>query len=153
MGFFSGFRAKDGGTTVTNRRVAVVRRRPIAVALLGFAMLLLGHGSARADVTVVNGSAYGYFCAVTAFGLGCTPPGPNPTVALASNASNSPQSAFALTARADSGPATIFSSGRLDVSTQGTLGPTGSVSSSTTIVIIRIWPKLAKTRARARVGG
>ncbi len=98
-------------------------------------MLLVGvgQGSAQAAVTAVKGSAYGYSCVVSAFGIPCSPAGPTPTVTLASNASNSPQTASAASARADTGPATIFSSGRLDVSTQGTLGPTGSVTSSSNI--------------------
>ncbi len=116
-------------------RARVTVRRPIAVALACSAMLLIGvgQGSAQADVTAVKGSAYGYSCMVSAFGLPCRPAGPTPTVTLASNASNSPQTAAAASARADSGFATIFSSGRIDVSTQGTLGPTGSVTSSTNI--------------------
>jgi uncharacterized repeat protein (TIGR01451 family) len=115
-------------------RVGAVRRSG-AVALVSLAMLLVGLGqvSAQADVTAVKGSAYGYSCVVSAFGQPCTPAGPTPTVTLASDASNSPQSAFVSSARADSGPATIFSSGRIDVSTQGTLGPTGSVTSSANI--------------------
>ena len=116
-----------------NRRVGVVSRPRAAVALLGSAMLLLAHGTAQADVTAVKGSAYGYFCSVSAFGQGCTPPGPIPTVTLATNASNSPQSANAASARADSGPATIFSSGPITFSTQGALGPTVSVTSSANI--------------------
>jgi len=89
--------------------------------------------AALAAVTAVKGSAYGYSCVVSAFGMPCLPAGPTPTVTLASNASNSPQTASAASARADAGPATIFSSGRLDVSTQGTIGPTGSVTSSSSI--------------------
>ncbi len=89
--------------------------------------------AAFADVTAVKGSAYGYSCVVSVFGMSCSPAGPTPTVTLASDASNSPQTASAASARADAGPATIFSSGRLDISTQGTLGPTGSVTSSSSI--------------------
>lgn len=98
-------------------------------------MLLWGLGQrpAQADVAAVNGSAYGYSCVISAVGSTCAPRGPTPTVSLAPDASNSPQTAGAASARADSGPATIFSSGRIDVSTQGTLGPAGAVTSSTNI--------------------
>jgi hypothetical protein len=110
-------------------------RRPLAVALVSSAMLLIGvgQGSAQADVTAVKGSAYGYSCAVTVFAPGCTPSGPTPSVTLAASASNSPQTASATSAQANAGPATLFSSGRLDVGTQGTLGPSGSVNSSANI--------------------
>ena len=110
-------------------------RRSVAVALVSSAMLLvgLGQGSAYADVTAVTGSAYGYYCTVTAFGLVCSPAAKTPLVTLAADASNSPQIATAPSGNASAGPATIFSSGQIGVSTQGTLGPGGSVSSSTDI--------------------
>jgi hypothetical protein len=81
---------------------------------------------------VVKGSAYGYSCDVTVFGSS-SPATPTPAVSLASDASNSPQTASVASARADAGPATIFSSGRIDVSTSATLGPPGSVTSSANI--------------------
>ena len=109
-------------------------RRPTAIALVSSAMLLIGLGQASANAaTAVSGGAYGYSCTVSAFGTPCTPAGPTPAVSLASNASNSPQSAGAASARADSGPATIFSSGAITVGTQGTLGPPGSVTSTAKI--------------------
>ena len=80
----------------------------------------------------VKGSAYGYSCDVEVFGSH-SPTEPTPSVTLASDASNSPQSASVASARADAGPATIFSSGRIDVSTSGALGATGSVTSSANI--------------------
>ena len=80
----------------------------------------------------VKGSAYGYSCDVTVFG-DSSPAKPTPAVSLASDASNSPQTASVASARADAGPATIFSSGRIDVSTSATLGPAGSVTSSANI--------------------
>ncbi len=107
--------------------------RKTVLALAAIVLIGVGQGAAQADVTGVKGSAYGYSCSVSAFGNSCTPPGPTPTVTLAPDASNSPQTASAASARASAGPATIFSSGRLDVSTQGTTGSTGSVTSSTNI--------------------
>jgi len=80
----------------------------------------------------VKGSAYGYSCDVTVFGSS-SPVKPTPAVSLASDASNSPQTASVASARADAGPATIFSSGRIDVSTSGTPGPASSVTSSANI--------------------
>lgn len=87
----------------------------------------------NADVTAVKGSAYGYFCSATVFSFLCAPSGPTPTVMLAADASNSPQAASSASATATAGPATIFTSDQLNVSTQGTLGPSGSVTSSANI--------------------
>ena len=124
----------EGEVEMINRRTGLGRRPRIAVALVGAAMLLLVHGTAQADVTAVNGSVYGYSCSVTVFGtFACTPPGPAPIVTLATDASNSPQAASAATGQAAAGPATIFSWNAITVSTQGTLGPTGKVTSTANI--------------------
>ena len=85
----------------------------------------------------VKGSAYGYRCVVEVFGSPSSAE-PTPSVTLAADASNSPQSASVPSARADAGPATIFSSGRIDVSSSGTLGPAGSVTSSVTIAYLGV---------------
>ena len=105
----------------------------LTATLAAILLIGVGQGPAHADVTAVKGSAFGYSCTVSVFGNSCTPPGPTPTVTLAPDASNSPLTASAASASASAGPATIFSSGRLDISTQGTLGSTGSVTSSTNI--------------------
>ena len=83
-------------------------------------------------MTAVTGSAFGYHSSVTIFGMSDVD-GPAPTVALAPNASNSPQSATAPTGNASAGPAVIFSWGSIAINTQGSLGPGGSVTSSATI--------------------
>lgn len=110
-------------------------RRPIVVALLCSAMLLsgVGQGPARADVTAVSGSAYGYFSNVSLFGGPAATRGPAPTVTLPAAGSAVPITATAPTGSAQYGPALIFSSGPINVSTQGTTGPAGSVTSSSTI--------------------
>lgn len=115
-------------------------RRPIAVALLCSAMLLIGaaQGSARADrtfvVTAVSGSAYGYFADnITLFGASQADTGPTPTVALPPFGSATPVTATATTGQVTYSTATFFSSGRIDVSTQGTTGPAGSATSSANI--------------------
>ncbi|MBA3365870.1 MAG: hypothetical protein H0U03_08815 [Actinobacteria bacterium] len=114
-------------------------RRTIAVALLCSAMLLIGaaQGSARADrafvVTAVSGSAYGYFSNVGFFGGPPATRGPAPMVTLPSAGSAGSITATAATGSAVYGPATIFTSGPITVSTQGTTGATGSATSSTNI--------------------
>lgn len=105
----------------------------VGVALVSSAMLVVGFGQpAHADVSAVSGSAYGYYGDVTIFG-GRNTAGPTPTVTLAPDASNSPQTATAAFGRFDAGPAVLFSSGQIDVRTEGTIGANGSVTSSTDI--------------------
>ena len=95
--------------------------------------LALAPAAAHADVTAVKGSAFGYQCTVTALGSSCSAAAAAPSVTLAADASNSPQTTTVPTANASAGPATIFSSGPLTVRTEGTLGAGGSVTSSTDI--------------------
>jgi hypothetical protein len=58
---------------------------------------------------------------------------PTPSVALAGDASNSPQTANVDSAAARFGPATIFSSGPITVRSEGSPGAGGSVTSATDI--------------------
>ncbi len=119
----------------------MTRKRSIAATLAGAAVgtAMLGGVSqspAAADhstVSAVTGSAYGYYASVSLFGGPPNTKGPTPTVALAPDASNSPQTATAAFGRFDAGPAVIFSSGPIDVTTAGATGEGGSVTSSTNI--------------------
>ena len=114
-------------------------RVAIIVALACSAMLLIGvgQGPARANhtfnVTAVSGSAYGYFSSVSLFGGPPNTRGPAPTVTLPPGGSAVPVTATAATTTVTYGPATVFSSGPLTVSTQGTIGAGGSVTSSVDI--------------------
>ena len=90
--------------------------------------------AALAAVTAVKGSAYGYFSNVGLFGGPLTPRGPAPTVTLPAAGSVIPITATVPTGSAAYGPAILFSSGPLTVSTQGTTGATGSVTSSSNIM-------------------
>lgn len=94
-------------------------------------LLALGQSSARADVSAVTGSAFGYQCIVNVFTFTCSPPGPAPSVTLPSN--GAPQSASLGQGSAVAGPATIFSWGQIQVSSSGSLGSTGGVTSSSTV--------------------
>jgi hypothetical protein len=89
--------------------------------------------SSGAAVTDVGGGAYGFFSNVSLFGGPSMPIGPTPTVTLPAGGSATPVTASAPTGKAQYGPATLFSSNELDVSTQGTTGANGSVTSSATI--------------------
>jgi len=103
-------------------------------------MLLIGvgQGPARAshtfDFTAVKGSAYGYFSSVGLFGNPPTPQGPAPTVTLPPGGSSVPITATAPTGNAQHDPASIFTTGPLNVSTQGSTGPSGPVTSSADIL-------------------
>ncbi|HYX44033.1 MAG TPA: choice-of-anchor P family protein, partial [Acidimicrobiales bacterium] len=99
----------------------------VAAAVLGLS------GPSAADVTAVRGEAYGYFASISLFGGPANVRGPAPIVTLPATGSAVPLTANVASALVQFGPATIFSSGPITVSTQGTLGPGGSVTSSSSI--------------------
>jgi hypothetical protein len=101
----------------------------IIVALL-FSGLLAGVSVApvSAQATAVTGSALGFRLDVSLFDAPVQTRGPEPTVALPAGGSATPVTASAPTGRAVVGPATIFTSGQMEVSTQGTTSG-GSVTS------------------------
>src|SRR5947209_18070412 len=108
-----------------------VHRAGMAAALVAAAVL--GAGGVRpaaAQITAVRGSALGYLLNVSLFNGPVTTVGPTPTVTLPAGGSTSPVTATAPTGSAIVGPATFFSSGQIDVSTQGTTGG-GTVTTST----------------------
>ena len=89
--------------------------------------------AAGTTVTAVTGSAYGYRAfGITIFGGAQPDTGPTPTEALASNASNSPQSGSATTALVQYGPATLLTGDAISLVSSGSIGASGSVSSSAT---------------------
>ena len=110
-------------------------RHKTVVGLLFSTMVLsnVWQSPAAADVTGVTGSAYGHHADVTIFGGQQPVAGPAPTVTLPPGGSATPITATAPSALVEYGPATLFSSGRLTVSTEGTTGPDGSVTSTASI--------------------
>ncbi len=138
-------------------------RLMLVMALLGTATFTVSVGvqPAAADVTAVKGSACGYFASVSLFGgpagqRGCGQPGDapatnaSPSVTLPSTGSSTPiEATDADGATAEYGPAKIFSgqypagsdvappSGPITVRTQGTLGASGSVTSSASVTLPR----------------
>ena len=104
---------------------------PFAAVLFASALtMLLIAPPAGAQVTQVGGSAVGYKTEIGLFGGPKTVRGDEPKVTLPAGGSPQPVTADRPSGLAQYGPATIFSSGPLRVSTQGTLGPGGSVTSS-----------------------
>lgn len=83
--------------------------------------------------TAVSGGAYGYFASVSLFGGAAATRGPTPSVTLPDGGSATPVTDTAASGNASFGPAVLFTSDRIDVSTQGTGGAGGSVTSSATI--------------------
>ena len=77
-----------------------------------------------------TGSAFGFSSSVSLFGGAAQPRGPSPAVTLPETGSLTPITATAPQGDAVYGPAKIFTSGQLEVSTQGT---TESVTSSATV--------------------
>jgi hypothetical protein len=97
------------------------------------AFVLFVAAPSGAQVSQVSGGAFGYQASVSLFGGPAQTKGPAPAVTLPANGSSSPITANEPSGEAQFGPATIFESGRLTVSTQGTTGADGSVTSSATI--------------------
>ena len=111
----------------TLRLVPLVAMATAALAVLGLS------GPSSADVTAVQGSAYGYFASVSLFGGPANTRGPAPVVTLPPGGSAIPITAGAPSALVQFGPAILFSSGPITVSTQGTAGPAGFVTSTSNI--------------------
>lgn len=107
-----------------------------APVLAAAAVFVVGAVSASAagSVTAVTGSALGYTAAnITLFGGSQNPVPPTPSVTLNGDASNSPQTGSATTGVIVYGPATLFTSDAIAVSTKGSLGSSGSVTSTSDV--------------------
>ncbi|MFN2607575.1 MAG: choice-of-anchor P family protein [Acidimicrobiales bacterium] len=104
-----------------------------AVVLAG-ALAAMGPGPAGADVTGVTGSAFGVSIQnLTIFGGAQPKYGPKPTVTLPAAGSATPVTGTDPSEKVSGGPATFLESGLVTVSTQGTVGATGSVTSTATL--------------------
>jgi Ca2+-binding RTX toxin-like protein len=109
---------------------AQARRAALGASVLVGGWILAGSGPSVADVTAVRGEAYGYFSSVSLFGGPPGVRGPAPVVTLPPGGSATPVTATVAESIVQYGPAILFSSGPITVSTQGTTGPAGSVTSS-----------------------
>ena len=115
-----------------------VARVTLGIILAAVLLVCLPPEPVNADVVAVRGSAYGYFASISLFG---GPPGlrgPLPTVTLPSSGSASPITATVPTGSAQYSSFIQFSSGPIVVSTQGTVGPAGSVTSSATVSTVSV---------------
>lgn len=103
------------------------------VPVLSAILVVVGARSVSASSTV-TGSAYGFHAFnVTLFGGAQNPVGPTPTVSLAPDASNSPQSGSATTGVVIYGPAVLFTSDAITVKTSGSSSSVQSTSTVTNI--------------------
>ena len=113
------------------------RSAAIGTAIAGMLALIGGGLSpAKADhqtVTAVLGSSFGFYANVGLFDGPASPRGPAPTVTLPASGSATPITASAPTGDATYGPAKVFTSGPITVSTQGTTGVAGSVTTTANV--------------------
>lgn len=117
-----------GSRNTTRRAASLAAALTSAAAVVGTGQPASG---AHTQVTAVTASAFGYHAdEITLFGGAQSDTGPIPTVSLASDASNSPQTATASTGLVQYGPATLFTSDQITVSATGSLGTTGSATTS-----------------------
>ena len=103
-------------------------------------------GSSGAAVSAITGNGYGYKLSVGLFGgapnirgfeqENPTDESDSPSVALAADGSNSPQMASQPSVNATVGPAAFLVTGTQTVTSEGTTGATGSVTSTATIADI-----------------
>jgi hypothetical protein len=97
-------------------------------------------GTASASISAVTGSAYGYYSLIglfggppTACGSPSTTPCPDPAVTLPAAGSTTPVTGSLASEDLVYGPAHIFDSGPITISTQGAPGATSTVTSSTSV--------------------
>lgn len=108
----------------------------VTATALGVALFTVLAGPSSAQVTEVTGSAFGARASVSLFG---GPPfvlNPTPSVTLPSTGGNQTDSVPAINFQ--TGPAQLLSTGTVDVSTQGTTGAGGSVTSSASLDNVNI---------------
>ena len=120
---------------MVHSRVGTGRQR-LTAGLVFSAMVLaaLSQGSAGAQVAEVTGAASGYYAEIALFGAEQPEAGPAPEVILPVTGGS--ETATDPSAEVVFGPATIFTSGPLTVTTEGTTGPSGAVTSTATIQTI-----------------
>lgn len=127
--------APGAATTTTTPAAATTTTAPDATtttALSGGSAEGIAAPGAR-TVTAVSGGAYGYYASVGLFGGPPATRGPAPSVTLPAAGADPPLTAAAPNGGAVYGPAELFVSGAVSVSTQGVTGPAGSASSSASV--------------------
>jgi hypothetical protein len=122
-----------GGTTTTTANATTTLAQATTTTLAATTTVPASTTTTAAGAASggVSGGAYGYSVTVSLFGGAAASRGPTPTVTLPAAGSAAPVTASAPSGSAQFGPATLFTSDQIDVSTQGT--PGGTVTSSATV--------------------
>lgn len=100
------------------------------MAVSATALTTLFVAPASAEVSQVSGGALGFKASVSLFGGPANTAGPLPAVTLPATGASPAVTASEPQSEARFGPAIIFSSGTITVRTEGTLGASGSATSS-----------------------
>ncbi len=106
----------------------------VAVVTVGAASSMFAGSSGAAPPELTDNGAFGVSAQISLFGGVQPADGPTPVVTLPAGGSSTPVTASAPSAIVKHGPANFFTSDKLDVSTQGTTGASGSVTSSAKVV-------------------
>jgi len=107
---------------------------PLAGFLVLGTVLSGAQSSAGAQVPkLADNGAFGYFASVSLFGGPPNKSGPVPSVTLPADGARTPITAVTPTGKAQFGPAVLVESGEQRLSTQGTLGPGGMVTSTASV--------------------
>lgn len=114
-------------------RVRTGRVSMVLAVLFSAAVAVVGVHPVFSDVSAVKGSAFGFQSSVGLFGGAAQARGPAPTVSLPATGSATPITSTAPSSSAQYGPAIIFTSDQVEVSTRGTTGAGGSVTTATKI--------------------
>jgi hypothetical protein len=133
------------GRTMTGARRAGGRALVVAVLVPVFACGLAG--AAHAEITAVSGGATGVSADVTT-SLGAAQLAATPVVGLPAAGSTTPVVGHAPAAAVPG----VLSTGALDVSTQGALGPTGSMRSGAGVTDLVVGNGRVQALAAAAVG-
>ena len=107
---------------------------PLAGLVVLGAVMSGAHTPAAAQVPkLADNGAFGYFASVSLFGGPPNRSGPAPSVTLPAEGARTPVTAVTPTGKAQFGPAVLVESGEQRLSTQGTLGPGGAVTSTASV--------------------
>lgn len=118
---------------MSQSRAGILRRCIGVAVVLSTSAIGVGVGPATGQAASLGGGAFGFSSSVSLFNGPAAAKGPEPKVELPAGGSATPITATAATASAIYGPATIFSSGKIDVSTKGS---DGTVESSANLVAV-----------------
>ena len=128
-----------------NKGAAAAPAGPAPLAAAAATPLVLPAGTEGAG-------AYGFYASVGLFGGPATPNGPTPKVALPAGGADPAVTAADPTGKAQYGPAAIYESGEMKVSTQGTATSSTSSASAADVGPTQVQAKLASSTCSSTNG-